>query len=71
MNDAKHFRGAFRAIFSRKGRKGLAEDAKPKGATLCGLGVSFAPFAGNFRREPEKWLAIHSKTLVFSQLMPI
>jgi len=38
---------ALASKISRKGRKGLAKDAKPEGATLCGLGVSFATFAGN------------------------
>ena len=38
---------SIREIVSRKERKGLAKDAN----LLCGLGVSFAPFAGNFRRN--------------------
>jgi len=33
-------------VISRKGRKGIAKGAKQDGATLCGLGVSIALFAG-------------------------
>jgi hypothetical protein len=57
-----------RTIVPRKGRRGLAKAAKPDGAKLCGLGVSFALFAGNFKWEGEKSLPMYSKALVLSQL---
>ena len=57
-------------IVSRKGHKGLAKGAKLEGIALCGLGVSLALFAGNFRRKGAKRMSMHSKAFVFCQVMP-
>jgi len=54
-------------IVSRKGRKGLAKDAKD-GVLFCGLGVSLAPFAGNFRRKGSKKTIHVFKTIHYQSI---
>ncbi len=73
LNDVKTSLAGLREIVSRKGRKDLAKDAK-EDVLLCGLDISFAPFAGNFRHKEyavgTNRLLVSSKRFGSTQLMP-